>query len=75
MLAHDAFLPDSTSEQIHAGLNRARAEGKKLGLPPVLTPEQIAECQRIYAENLSIRRVARIMKVSQCTVKKALALD
>ena len=65
MLAHDAFLADSTSEQIHASLNRARAEGKKLGLPPALTPDQIAECQRVYAENPADRRVARIMKVSQ----------
>ena len=36
---------------------------------------QVEECQRMYAENPSIRRVARIIKVSQETVKRALEVD
>ena len=74
MMANGALYAESASEQIHAGLERARAEGKRLGRPPVLTTEQQEECRRMYAENPSIRRVARIMNVSQGTVKKALGL-
>ena len=75
MLSQGAYQADSTSERIRAGLDRAKAEGKKLGRPPALDQERILEAQRIYAENSSIRRTARIMNVSQGTVKKALGLD
>ena len=75
MLAQGAYQVESTSERIKAGLERAKAEGRKPGRPPALTPEQTKECRRMYAETPSIRRVARIMKVSQGTVKRALELD
>ena len=52
---------DATSERVKAGLDRAKAEGKKLGRPPALTPEQVLERRRMYAETPSIRRVARIL--------------
>ena len=74
MMANGAYQVDATSERVKAGLDRARAEGRKLGRPPALTREQVQECQRMYAETPSIRRVARIMKVSQGTVKRALEL-
>ena len=75
MLAQGAYQVESTSERIKAGLERAKAEGRKTGRPPALTPEQVQECRRMYADTSSIRRVARIMKVSQGTVKRALELD
>ena len=75
MLAQGAYQVESTSERIKAGLDRARAEGRRPGRPPALTAEQVEECRRMYAETPSIRRVARIMKVSQGTVKRALELD
>ena len=75
MLAQGAYQVESTSERVKAGLERARAEGRKPGRPPALTPEQVQECRRMYAGTSSIRRVARIMKVSQGTVKRALELD
>ena len=66
MMANGAY---STSERIEAGLDRAKAEGRKLApAPPALTPEQVKESRRIYAENRPIRRTARILKVSQGTV-------
>ena len=74
MLAQGAYQVESTSERIKAGLDRARAEGRRPGRPLALTPEQVEECRRMYAETPSIRRVARIMKVSQGTVKRALEL-
>ena len=75
ILAQGTYQVESTSERIKAGLYLARAEVRKPGRPPALTPEQVEECRRMYAEAPSIRRVARIMKVYQGTVKRALDLD
>ena len=67
MMANGAYQVESTSERIRAGLERARAEGGKPGRSPALTPEQVQECLRMYAETPSVRRVARIMgDLSQC---------
>ena len=74
MLAQGAYQVDATSERVKAGLDRAKAAGKRLGRPPTLTPEQVQECRRMYAETPSIRRVARILGVSQGTVNRALDL-
>ena len=51
MLAQGAYQVESTSERIKAGLEWARAEGRKPGRPPALTPEQVKECRRMYEEN------------------------
>ena len=40
MVAQGAYQVDSTSERIKLELDQARAGGKRLGLPPALTPEQ-----------------------------------
>ena len=72
MLAQGAYQVDATSERVKAGLDRAKADGKRLGRPHALTPEQVQECRRMYAETPSIRRVARILGVSQGTVNRAL---
>ncbi len=66
---------ESTSELIKAGLERAKAENRGHWRPPALTPEQVQECRRMYAETSSIRRVARVMKVSQSIVKRSLELE
>ena len=75
MLAQGAYQMESTSERIKVGLDQARAEGRKPWRPPDLTTEQVEECRRMYAETLSIRKVARVMKISQGTMKRALELD
>ena len=36
MLAQGAYQAESTGERARVGLNRAKAEGKKLGRPPAL---------------------------------------
>ena len=64
MLANGAFHAETTSEQIHAGLERAKKQGKKLGRPPALGPERQQEARNIYARTNSIRATAREMKVS-----------
>ena len=73
MLAQGAYQVDSTGERIRAGIDRARAEGKRLGRPPALTPEDIEDCRRLHAggTGYSLRRLARLKKVSKSTIKKA----
>ena len=56
-------------------LDRASAECKELERPPTLYQERILRALRIYATNPSIRRTARVMNVSQGTVKTALGLN
>ena len=73
MLAQGAYQVDSTSERIKLGLDQARAGGKQLGRPPVLTPEQVAQCRRMTEEGAGLRHIARVMQCSPATVKKALA--
>ena len=63
-MAKGALCAESTSEQIHAGLERATKEGKELGRPHTLTTDPVNECKRIYAETASLRQLARIMRVS-----------
>ena len=41
MLAQGAYQVDSASERIKLGLERARGNGKKVGRPPALTPQQV----------------------------------
>lgn len=66
-------VPGGLHQRAHQGRpRRAKAESKKLGRPPALDQKRILEAQRIYAENPPIRRTARIINVSQGTVKKAL---
>ena len=73
MLAQGAYQVDSTSERIKLGLDQARAGGKRLGRPPALTPEQVAQCRRMTEEGAGLRHIARVMQCSPATVKKALA--
>ena len=73
MLAQGAYQVDSTSERIKLGLDQARAGGKRLGRPPVLTSEQVEQCRRMTEEGAGLRHIARVMQCSLATVKKALA--
>ena len=72
MMANGAYQADSTSERIKVGQERAKAEGRLPGRPPVLSPDQMNECKRMCAENPSVSRVARIMKISWSTANKAI---
>ena len=70
MMANGAYQADSTSERIKVGQERAKAEGRPPGRPPALTPDQVNECRRMFAENPSVSRVARIMKISWSTATR-----
>ena len=73
MLAQGAYQVDSASERIKLGLERARGNGKKVGRPPALTPDQIEQCRRMADEGSGLRHIARVMTCSPATVRKALA--
>ena len=73
MLAQGAYQVDSASERIKLGLARARGNGKKVGRPPTLTPEQVEQCRRMANEGSRLRHIAWVMACSPVTVKKALA--
>lgn len=58
------------SERVHAGLSRARAQGKVLGRPhAAVRPERVME---LRAEGLSLRAIADRTGVSVMTVQRLL---
>ncbi len=60
-------------ERIHAGLNRARAEGKKLGRPSVAnTPQVIASVKLLRQNGHSIHKIARDLKIGVGTCQRIL---
>ena len=72
MLAQGAYQVDSASERIKLGQDRARAEGKSVGRPPALSPDQVEQCRRMTQEGAGLRQIARVMQCSPATVKKVL---
>ena len=72
MLAQGAYQVDSASERIKLGVKRARGNGKTVGRPPALTPEQVEQCRRMADEGSGLRHIARVMTCSPATVKRAL---
>jgi DNA invertase Pin-like site-specific DNA recombinase len=60
-------------ERIHAGLNRARAEGKKLGRPSVAdSPQVINAVKMLRANGHSIHRISRELRIGCGTCQKIL---
>jgi DNA invertase Pin-like site-specific DNA recombinase len=61
------------SERVHAGLNRARAQGKVLGRPrAAVRPAQV---RRLKERGMSIRSIAAETGVSPMTVQRILAKE
>ncbi|TQK07005.1 recombinase family protein [Herbaspirillum sp. SJZ107] len=59
---------DLLVERTHAGLERAKAEGKTLGRKSKTTPEQQEKMKNEYANNASVSSLARDYGVSRATV-------
>lgn len=53
------FERDLLIERTHAGMARARAEGKAMGRPPALTKERQAEVMQQLAMGVSVAQLAR----------------
>ncbi|ANH72659.1 resolvase, N terminal domain protein [Ralstonia insidiosa] len=64
------FEKDLLIERTHAGLARAKAEGKKLGRRDALTDGQKAEIRRKLAQGATARGLAKEYKVSHPTILK-----
>ena len=56
-------------ERVKAGLQRAKAQGKKLGGPTVSTKVQ-AKAQEMYEIGMSFRKIGRELDIHHATVKK-----
>ena len=75
MLAQGAYQVESASERIRMGLDWARASGKRIGRPPALSPEQVDQCRRMAEGGAGLRQIARVLKCSPATVRKALLAE
>ncbi|BCM07233.1 transposase [Ralstonia solanacearum] len=64
------FEKDLLIERTHAGLARAKAEGKKLGRRNALTDEQKAEIRVKLAQGATARGLAKDYRVSHPTILK-----
>jgi putative DNA-invertase from lambdoid prophage Rac len=62
------FERDQLVERTHAGLKRAKDEGKRLGRKPALSDAQQAEARKLLAEGIGVREVARRLGVSHPTI-------
>ena len=58
------------SERVHAGLQRAKAQGKTLGRPRI-TPLQVEKIRKLRGEGLSLRKISKKVGVSVGKVHSA----
>ena len=68
------FEREIIRERVHAGLARAREQGRVGGRPPV-APAKIAKVRRLLADGASVRKTAKAVGVAPSTVSKIKALD
>ena len=57
-------------ERTRAGIDRARAQGKRLGRPPVLDPERRTEIEGALKNGETISALARRFGISRMTVQR-----
>src|SRR5690606_31151397 len=56
------------SERTRAGLDAARARGKKGGRKPSMTPDAVLEARRMRAAGKTLDQIADLLKVSRSSV-------
>lgn len=57
-------------ERTCAGIDAARAAGRRIGRPPALTDEQRTLARRLRDQGEGVAAIARILKVSPSTVRR-----
>jgi len=68
------FEREIIRERTTAGLNAARARGRKGGRRPKMTPAKLATARQLYdAETHTVTQIGEIIGVSRSTVHRALA--
>ena len=65
------FERDLLIERTQAGLSRAKAEGRALGRPGALSPEQQADIRDQRAKGVSLGMLAERHGVSRATIQRA----
>ncbi|MDN5797045.1 MAG: recombinase family protein [Intrasporangium sp.] len=60
-------------DRTKAGLAAAKASGKKVGRPRLVTPERAATARELRDTDMSLRAIAGHLRVSQATVVRLLA--
>lgn len=68
------FERDLLIERTQAGLARARAEGKAIGRPASLTPEQRQLAEQLLRDGQGASAVARELKASRATIRRVEAV-
>ena len=64
---------DTIRENTMRGLAHAKSQGRVGGRPSKMTPEKIAQAQRMRAENRSLDHIAGVLSVGKSTVARALS--
>ena len=64
---------DTIRENTMRGLAHAKAQGRVGGRPSKMTPEKVAQAQRMRAENRSLDHIAAVLSVGKSTVARALS--
>ena len=60
-------------ERTRAGIDAARAAGRRIGRPPALTEEQKASARQLQAQGHSIAAIARVLGVSRATIRRTIS--
>ena len=63
---------EATRRRTVVGLDKARVEGKILGPPRRLDPDQVEAARRLRREKVSLREIGRQFRVSASTVDRYL---
>ena len=63
---------EATRRRTVVGLDQARVEGKVLGPPRKLDPDQVETARRLRGEKVSLREIGRQFRVSASTVDRYL---
>jgi len=64
------FEKDLLIERTHAGLRRAKAEGKQLGRPSALSIENRGIAKKELLKGVSVAQIARQLKTSRQTIMR-----
>ena len=69
------FERDLLIERTQSGLKRARAEGRALGRPSILSPAQKADVVRRRAEGESLSKLASAFAVTRSAIQRAVSVS
>ena len=69
------FERSMISERVKLGLNRVRANGKKLGQPTKIDDELVSNIWNLEKKGLSLNKITQQVTVSRSTVYRVLQMD